>query len=299
MRVRVPPERLRQTAVRCAVLATAAGLVLTLAGCSDSEQGGPSSTHGSPTAFGHIHGLGVNPADKRLYVASHLGVFRRTEDGFERVADRYQDTMAFTVTGDDTFLASGHPDLRETNQPIHLGLIESTDAASTWKTLSLAGEADFHALEPAGDRVYGYDSNNGVLKVTRDRRRWTDIARLGLVDLAVNPDQQEDLLITSTNAHLLRLDRQSKVSPLPDAPRLVYIDWPHSRLLVGVAPDGAVYRSRDQAKTWEQISTVNGPPQALDVLPGRWHLANDQGVFESTDDGRTWTRVTGHQEEAN
>ena len=124
-----------------------------------------------PVAFGHVHGLGINPADDRLYVASHMGVFRQTDAGFERVADRWQDTMAFTVTDDDTFLASGHPDLRETDKPVHLGLIESTDAAESWEALSLEGEADFHALEPATDRLYGYDSNNGVLKVTRDLRR--------------------------------------------------------------------------------------------------------------------------------
>ena len=127
-----------------------------------------------PVAFGHVHGLGINPANGQLYVASHMGVFKETDAGFVRVADRWQDTMAFTVTGDDTFLASGHPDLRETEKPAHLGLIETTDAAQTWNALSLEGESDFHALEPAADRLYGYDSVNGILKVTFDQRRWRD-----------------------------------------------------------------------------------------------------------------------------
>jgi hypothetical protein len=91
-----------------------------------------------------------------LYVAGHHGGFRVDGGAPVRVADRWQDTMAFTIAGPDTFLASGHPDLRE-GLPPHLGLIESTDAAETWKPLSLQGEADFHAIEIVGDRIYGYD----------------------------------------------------------------------------------------------------------------------------------------------
>ena len=38
--------------------------------------------------------------------------------------------MGFTVVGPDTFLGSGHPDIRATDPPL-LGLIESNDAAQT------------------------------------------------------------------------------------------------------------------------------------------------------------------------
>jgi hypothetical protein len=33
-------------------------------------------------------------------------------------------------------------------------------------------------INPADDRLFGYDSSSGVLKVTGDRRTWTDIARM-------------------------------------------------------------------------------------------------------------------------
>ena len=90
--------------------------------------------------------------------------------------------MAFTVTGPDTFLASGHPDLRETDMPVHVGLIESTDSANSRQSLSLEGKADFHALEPAANRVYGYDSQPGAVEVTRDRQEWEDIAQLPVIE---------------------------------------------------------------------------------------------------------------------
>ena len=269
--------------------ATAVAVASMVTGCSDNEPS-PST---AATSFGHVHGLGINPADNRLYVASHLGVFKQTDSGFERVADRQQDTMAFTVTGTDTFLAGGHPDLRETDKPIHLRLIESTDAAQTWDALSLAGEADFHALEPAGDRVYGYDSNNGVLKVTSDKRQWSDIARMGVIDLAVNPGNPDGLLVTDNRTRLQRLGGGSTLRPVPGAPPLAFVDWPAPDLLVGVGPDGTVRHSRDGGKTWTTLTSVGSAPEAFDVTPNIWHVATERGVLASKDQGRTWSPVAG------
>jgi hypothetical protein len=265
-----------------------------LSGCALSDPGpGQGGSVQQPVAFGHVHGLGINPADDRLYVASHLGVFQQTEGGFERIADRWQDTMAFTVTGDDTFLASGHPDMRETDKPIHLGLIETTDGAQTWKGLSLEGEADFHALEPAGDRLYGYDSRNGALKVTPDHETWSDVVRMGVIDLAVNPEHPDDLLITDEQLRLQRLSGRSTVRPVPGAPPLAFIDWPEPDLLVGVGADGTVRQSRNGGISWVTLPSVGGAPQALNVTPKIWHVATERGVLASEDHGRTWSPVPG------
>jgi hypothetical protein len=99
-------------------------------------------------ALEHVHGLGVNPADGMLYVASHHGVFRVDGQGDpEQIAGRTQDFMGFTIVGANHFLASGHPGPHDEGQPSNLGLIESADAAQNWTTLSLSGEADFHGME--------------------------------------------------------------------------------------------------------------------------------------------------------
>lgn len=101
-------------------------LVLLAFACSTSGE----NADGDP-GLSHVHGLGVNPADGKLYAASHQGVFRI--DGESAVRQGvFQDTMGFTVVGSDRFLASGHPDpknsapLKPGMQPL-LGLIESTD----------------------------------------------------------------------------------------------------------------------------------------------------------------------------
>lgn len=90
---------------------TAAALLLTACSSPDTTpaQGKAGATSDPDPGTGHLHGLGVDPADGTLYAAGHLGVFHLTPTGAVRIADRYQDTMGFTVTGPRTFLASGHP----------------------------------------------------------------------------------------------------------------------------------------------------------------------------------------------
>ncbi len=74
----------------------------------------------------HVHGLGINPADGSLFIATHTGLFRVGKDSQKavRVAARYQDTMGFSIVGPNRFLGSGHPDAREQKLPPLLGLIE-------------------------------------------------------------------------------------------------------------------------------------------------------------------------------
>ncbi len=129
--------------------------VVSLTGCAASPDGQEPE---GPVEFGHVHGLGINPADERLYVASHLGVFRQTDDGFELVADRQQDTMAFTVTGPDTFLASGHPDLRETDKPVGAtpeALDITTDVWHVATTVGLFTTTDQGHLVTRGEPAQG------------------------------------------------------------------------------------------------------------------------------------------------
>jgi hypothetical protein len=137
---------------------TALMLVTGLAACGDESPRAVAPSTLPPTEAGpqHIHGLGVNPADGSLMIATHSGLFRAApdSDSAKRIGDRRQDTMGFTVVGPDRFLGSGHPDLRD-ELPSLLGLIRSDDGGRSWESVSLLGEADFHILRTAGTRLYG------------------------------------------------------------------------------------------------------------------------------------------------
>jgi len=231
---------------RAAVPAIAAGAaLLLLAGCGSSDSptppGAPNAA--AETALGHVHGLGVDPGDGTLYVASHFGVFR--------VAD------------------------------------ESTDGAETWDTVSLLGEADLHAIEPVGDRIYAYDATSGSLVSTTDRKNWTTISTQPLYDLAANPTDPNTIYATTDRGILVRSTNKQEPQPVPGAPTLTAIDWQPDGPLVGIAADGTVMTSSDTTQ-WQEPGRLDGPAQALDAADGRWHAATKSGVYESTDGGKTW-----------
>jgi hypothetical protein len=279
------------------VAALVAVVCWALSGCGGGSQATPDDS--APSAFasadekliGHIHGLGVDPADDTLYVAAHYGVFRVEDGEHERVADRWQDAMGFVVVGPGHFLGSGHPDPRE-NLPPSLGLVESTDAGETWEPVSLLGEADLHAIEMAGDTVYAYDSTSQSLIMTTDRQRWTAVAQLlPILDIAVDPAAPDTVYATTAQGELLQSTKGAEPSPVHDAPTLVAIDWQPGGPLVGVGPKGEVMTSADAESGWEKVGRLDGPAQVLDVVDGRWHAATESGIHESTDDGRTWDVV--------
>lgn len=278
-------------------IAAAAAATLLVSGCASEQPNEPKApSAGDEHLIGHVHGLGVDPADGALYAAGHYGVFRIGENGVPtRIADRWQDTMAFTVTGPSTFLGSGHPDLRE-DLPPHLGLIESDDAAQTWEPLSLQGEADFHALEVVDDRVFGYDSASGRILTTTDRTTWDTVTSGQFIDLAPVPGKSVRILATTGKGQLVEITLDGQTSPVPGAPTLVWIDATEAGDLVGTGLNGEVYATDEPTGEWEQRGPVTGQPTALDATDTVWHIATDTGIYASEDQGTTWTSVadSGH-----
>ncbi|MBB5803402.1 hypothetical protein F4560_003170 [Saccharothrix ecbatanensis] len=240
----------------------------------------------------HVHGLGVDPADGTLYAASHHGVFRVPAGvTAERVGDGMQDTMGFTVVGPNHFLGSGHPDPRDTGKAPHLGLIESLDAGKTWQSLSLEGEADFHALEAKHGAVYGYDSQTGQLAVTSDRLNWDRRARVPLADFAVSPSSPDTVLATTEQGLARSTDGGRTFTALAGAPALQLLDWPAEATIVGVAPDGGVHTSADGGVTWVRTGQVPGKPTAVAAHgPAEVFVATTTAIHGSTDGGRTFTQ---------
>ena len=264
----------------------AVGLLGGAAACSAPE---PALDEVASTYVGHVHGLGVDPADGVLYVAAHGGVFRVVDGRLSLVAGRSQDTMGFTVVGPGHFLASGHPAPTE-DRPPHLGLIESRDAADTWASLSLAGSADFHSLEQGKDALYGFDSRSQTLLRSRDRRTWQPVARGSFADLAAHPTENGVVLATSAKG-LLRVEGDGPPTVLAAPKGLTYLAWPGPRELVGVTAAGRLYASPDAGSTWEARGQLPGEVEAFQAGSDGWYAASDEGLFTSTDAGTTWTRL--------
>lgn len=286
-----PVRRVRHATLTVAAIALALGggaTWLVLRGVPGQAQ----PTDEFANVLMHVHGLGVDPADGVLYAASHTGLFRLPEDPSgkaERVADRWQDTMAFTVVGPNRFLASGHPDLRE-DEPDMLGLIESRDAGGTWEALSRQGVSDFHVLQPAGGLLYGYDSTAGRLLVTVDQQTWQARSTMVMTALAANPADTGTLLAVAADGGLRRSeDGGRSFTPLPGTPVLATLAWPDPGVVYGTDPDGTVLTSPDGGTTWQPRGTLDGPAAALTAEDlATVHVATDTGVYTSTDGGRTF-----------
>ncbi|MFG3133601.1 F510_1955 family glycosylhydrolase [Streptomyces tendae] len=285
--IRIPRHR-----SRALILLAATGLLL--ASCSATDTTGTGGDGAAPDpGTGHLHGLGVDPADGTVYAAGHHGVFRPEGSTATRVADRYQDTMGFTVTGPSTFLASGHPSPAESGtRPAHLGLIRSTDAGRTWQTVSAEGDADFHALEEAGDSLYGFDSlSERVWASTDGGRTWARRAKVAALDLASHPGSA-DTVWAATGTGLARSDDGARTfRPVPSAPGLVAVEEPEPGRLLALTADGRLVTSRD-GRTWTEQGRLptGGEGRVLTAVTAQRLLAADSAdaVYESVDGGRTW-----------
>jgi photosystem II stability/assembly factor-like uncharacterized protein len=275
------------------VLGAAAASAVVLAGCgADTVAGGEGEAHapGGDVTLEHVHGLGIDPADDVLYAGTHHGLVRISPDGeLTRIADRVQDFMGFTVVGPQHYLASGHPGAGQ-DGPGNLGLIQTTDGGQTWETLSLTGEADFHALDAAGGMIYGY--SGGRLLVSEDGANWADRGAMRIADLAVDPADPRRVLATTEGGLVVSEDVGESFTAVPDAPLLLLVDIAaDGGSTVGVAPDGTVYVSTDGGRTWAERGSADRAPAALTVDGDEVYIAVDGAVLASTDGGATFTEL--------
>lgn len=272
------------------LLPLAAALALILAACGGEGGGDPQAAkHG----LEHVHGLGVNPADRSLYIATHFGIFRSpagSEDA-ERVGEGLQDTMGFTIAGPDHFLASGHPAPGEPGQ-VNLGLIASTDGGESWEEVSLGGEADFHALAFAHERVYGYDVTGGRLMLSDDLgESWSEHrAPAPVIDLAVDPADPDRILLSTEAGLTVSEDGGRDWSLLGGSARVGFLAWPAEDRLYLLDARGEVLVSSDGGRRWEQAGSIGGQPAALVAASDRelYAARSDGTVLQSTDAGESW-----------
>ncbi len=272
-------------AVVVAIVVLGAGIVFLL------NRGGDDGPAGaSESGMAHVHALGVDPQDGTLFAGTHYGLFRVPEQGAATlVADRVQDFMGFTVVGPNHYLASGHPGEGQEG-PSSLGLIESTDGGQTWASLSLSGEADFHALEARHGLVYGLNSMTGELMVSEEMKTWDVRSETAMADFAVSPDDPDVLLATTEQGLTRSQDGGRSFEPVSGAPVLLLVSWAEDGTIIGAEPDGTVHASTDGGRTWEQRGNLGGAPQALTATDaGEVFAAIDAAILVSDDDGVTFT----------
>ncbi|MDX3308183.1 exo-alpha-sialidase [Streptomyces sp. ME08-AFT2] len=264
---------------------------LVLAGCGggSSDADTAADTSDSSGTLSHVHGLGVDPADGRVYVATHSGLYTVAEGQEPKlVGDRKDDFMGFTITGENTFIASGHG-APGSDRPGNVGLIETKDSGGTWTSRSLSGEADFHSLDSAKGTVYGYEG--GRIRVSSDLKSWDDRETLDALDLAVSPSG--DKLLATTAEGVVASTDGGRTFGKGAEPVQAFVSWPAEKSLFGIGTSGKLSTSADGGKTWKELTTVpGGQPQALTAVNADHVLAATMtGVYESRDGGKTFSEL--------
>ena len=290
---------MRRSSVRrvLALVAVIAAAAL-LAACGDSDDsadsGAPPAEQAGGNPLEHVHGLGVNPSDDALIIATHNGLFRAA-DGQQRAepyGDSRQDVMGFSVLGADRFIGSGHPDPQEASLPPNLGLIRSTNAGRTWKPVSLLGEADFHVLESSGRRVYGFDGTQARLMISDNGGSSWDQRSVpaAMFDLAIDPEDR-DRAVAATEAGLfLTEDAGREWRPLSVRDQLLgLLAWPERDRLYLIDAAGTVQVSTDRGESWRPVGSIGAQPAAFVAADEQLLAALPDGtVTRSTDEGATW-----------
>lgn len=239
----------------------------------------------------HVHALGVNPNDGKLFIATHSGLFR-VEPGerkARRVGDSTQDTMGFTIVGRDRFLGSGHPGKGEDGPPL-LGLIRSSDGGRSWSSVSLPGEADFHVLRYAHRRVYGFDSSNARLLVSADGgASWDQRDTPGpLSDLVVDPRDPRRLVGAAAEGLHSSVDEGRSWRFLGKVGGV--LAWPSAKSLYVVDGRGTVGLSVDGGRQWSLRGNIGGQPAALVGQRDELYAALPDGTIkQSADAGASWS----------
>lgn len=267
---------------------------LLLWGCGDANDQPSAPVTASDPGVIHVHGLGRNPADRALFIATHTGLFRMSagDRSAERVAGLYQDTMGFTVVGPDHFLGSGHPGSIE-NDPPFLGLIESRTAGSAWRPISLRGEVDFHVLEANDNTVYGFgsdwDTRQARFLRSDDRgRTWTRLAPPEeLLGLAIDPQDPRVSVALGEQRGWVSRDGGSSWRPLPIPGGMV--TWSREQGLTAVDLEGVIRGARAPTGPWSESGRLPGTPAALDAAGDELLAATHESrVLSSRDGGKTW-----------
>ncbi|WP_067819756.1 F510_1955 family glycosylhydrolase [Actinomadura kijaniata] len=268
---------------------------LGLAACAGDKKHPAPTQSAVSQGFGHVHGIGVDPADGAVYVGAHHGVFRVAGPGQAvRVAGRVQDTMGFAVIGPRTFLASGHPAITEISKGVapHLGLIRSEDAGNTWTAVSEQGRGDFHSIQPAGRNLYVHDNQTGHVRRSGDQgRTWVLGARLEAVDLAAGRDRPDRVYATTPQGVQVSDDGGTTFKTVVRTPVLTHLDVTGGGL-VGVDPEGRTYASRPDGSGWQARGRVPGAQvSAFTAVDDRRLLAAvDEGtLYESRNGGYDFT----------
>jgi hypothetical protein len=250
----------------------------------------------------HIHGLGIEPADRIiLYIATH-GDFYHSHDGNPpfKVDIVRADYMAFNAppSAGIPLYASGHPSTGG-----NTGLIRSTDGGQSWESVAkiLEPPVDFHAMAVSRSDpnvIIGFDSGGrGLFKTLDSGKTWETLQYPDYISaLAISPSDSQNVF-AGTGKGIFQSNDGAKSWIQLDEYKGITI------LAMSFDENGVLYasnqfglsRSSDLGGTWEKINkpdltitSIAVDSQNKIIYIAGYSSQGFQEVYRSLDDGASW-----------
>ena len=232
-----------------------------------------------------IHGVGMflSGNDDTLYLATHQGLYEKTDSGWQHVGNDNADLMGFSMNYEtETMYSSGHPKTGG-----NLGFRMSTDHGSSWTTVSKVKDmpVDFHAMtasQAQNGLIYGSPGGGNELFVTSDDGiSWSSLSIPNkIISLAADPLDPNRVYAGTTSGLYVSNDQGKQWSP-------VYSDIEKGVITgMGFSSDG---------KTMYVFSTLDGNGMVVKSIDGGNTMVKTQGQI--TDARGIWNFAPGRDGE--
>jgi photosystem II stability/assembly factor-like uncharacterized protein len=261
----------------------------------------------------HIHGIGFDSQNQRLFVATHYGIFIWQNNKLFQLGDNRDDFMGFSLhpTNPNVIYTSGHP-ARGGN----MGVMRSEDGGVTFKKIleGLQGEhVDFHAMtiSVANPKIlYGWFK--GKLYRTKDGGiTWGFASARGLPQegfcfaapcLAAEAKAEHSVYAGTRQGLLISRDFGETWGPVQTplgAFAGVGVDPANSKRLLAFTQKSGISLSQDGGKTWQgkNRGLKLAPREVIFAFafdaknPKQVFAATPEGVFRSADGAESWKRI--------
>jgi hypothetical protein len=295
------------------------GLVLLLFGlCGPIAYGAtPASLAPVPSisyqSHNHIHGLGYDSKNNRLFIATHYGIFIWKEGKLFQLGQSRDDFMGFSLhpSNPDVVYTSGHP-----KSGGNMGVMKSEDGGVTFKQVfrGLSEETvDFHSmiLSPANPNIlYGWFSGK-VYRTKDGGKSWEFALARGLPSEGLcwgapcfSADGQDERTVYSGTRNGLLISRDfgdnwtaagSDVGGIGG----IGVNPRNSKNLFGFTEKLGLATSQDAGKTWRRATEglKLSPKEFIFAFafhrsdPNEIFAATGEQIFQSIDSGKTWRKI--------
>ncbi|WHZ00473.1 hypothetical protein QNH48_15460 [Neobacillus sp. YX16] len=258
----------------------------------------------------HIHGLGYVGNKNELYLATHDGLVRYSDNKWYAITKNNHDYMGFQVV-DKGFYSSGHPE-HGSDLKNPLGLVKSTDEGESIKKLAFYGETDFHYLATGfiSHTIYAINEapnsllDSGLYYTDDEGKTWTQSKMQGfsassIGNIAAHPTESNMIGISTDKGLYLSDNNGDQFKVVSQAVPVTTLEFQEDSMLYFAMNDNSpeLYKQDLVAQNMTKLSIPNqitsqnpimfiaSNPKNRDEITVITHK-ND--IYQTQDNGGTW-----------